>query len=483
MSRIVLGVGGGIAAYKVAALLRRFTETGHDVTVVPTAAALRFVGAPTWSALSGKPVTADVFDDVHEVRHVRLGQQADLVVVAPATADLLAKAAHGLADDLLTNVLLTAHSGVVLAPAMHTEMWQHPATVANVAALRARGVHVIEPSSGRLTGVDTGPGRMPEPEEIHAVCLEVLGAAAPASQAALAARTPPAEGPGGPDGPVGSVGSDGRDGSVGPVDLGRSDDAEGPGESVAQSVAALAASGPALYAVPESGLTGRRVVVSAGGTREALDPVRFLGNRSSGKQGYALARTAAARGAQVTLVAANVDLPDPGGVDIVRVESARDLQREVEARFEEADVIVMAAAVADFRPASYEEAKIKKSHDAGHEDDAPVIRLVRNPDILAGLVARRREEGTDSPLIVGFAAETGDAEGDVLYHARRKLAHKGCDLLAANEVGRDVTFGKDESTVHLLRADDPGDPVTVGPASKDVLADGVWDAVEGLLPR
>ena len=443
MSRIVLGVGGGIAAYKVAALLRRFTETGHDVTVVPTAAALRFVGAPTWSALSGKPVSADVFDDVHEVRHVRLGQQADLVVVAPATADLLAKAAHGLADDLLTNVLLTAHSGVVLAPAMHTEMWQHPATVANVATLRARGVRVIEPSSGRLTGVDTGPGRLPEPEEIHAVCLEVLGAQARAARAAQA----PAAGSGG----------------------------------ASESPAAEAVVGPALYAVPESALAGRRVVVSAGGTREALDPVRFLGNRSSGKQGYALARTAAARGARVTLVAANVDLPDPGGVDVVRVESARDLQREVEARFDEADVIVMAAAVADFRPASYEEAKIKKSHEAGREDDAPVIHLVRNPDILAGLVDRRRAEGTASPLIVGFAAETGDAEGDVLYHARRKLAHKGCDLLAANEVGRDVTFGKDESTVHLLRADDPGDPVTVGPATKDVLADGVWDAVEELL--
>ncbi|WP_068433591.1 bifunctional phosphopantothenoylcysteine decarboxylase/phosphopantothenate synthase [Piscicoccus intestinalis] len=487
MSRIVLGVGGGIAAYKVAALLRRFTETGHDVTVVPTAAALRFVGAPTWSALSGKPVTPDVFDDVHEVRHVRLGQQADLVVVAPATADLLAKAAHGLADDLLTNVLLTAHSGVVLAPAMHTEMWQHPATVANVATLRARGVRVIEPSSGRLTGVDTGPGRMPEPEEIHAVCLEVLGAQARAARATptppLTPTPTPAEGADGSAGPEAVQGPVGSVGTVDSVESGSTGEPGEPGESVAQSVAALAASGPALYAVPESGLAGRRVVVSAGGTREALDPVRFLGNRSSGKQGYALARTAAARGARVTLVAANVELPDLGGVDIVRVESALDLQREVDARFDGADVIVMAAAVADFRPASYEEAKIKKSHDAGHEDDAPIIHLVRNPDILAGLVARRREEGTDSPLIVGFAAETGDAEGDVLHHARRKLAHKGCDLLAANEVGRDVTFGKDESTVHLLRADDPGDPVTVGPASKDVLADGVWDAVEGLLSR
>ncbi len=434
MSRIVLGVGGGIAAYKAASLLRRFTETGHDVTVVPTAAALQFVGAPTWSALSGKPVTAAVFDDVHEVRHVRLGQESDLVVVAPATADLLAKAAHGLADDLLTNVLLTAHGPVLLAPAMHTEMWQHPATVANVALLRSRGVHVIEPASGRLTGADTGPGRMPEPEVIHDAALRVLAGRQESST------------------------------------LG---DPNAPPDT------------PALYAVPPPSLAGRRVLVSAGGTREALDPVRYLGNRSSGKQGYALAAVAAARGAQVTLVSANSALPVPEGVEVVRVESALDLQQQLQARADDADVIVMAAAVADFRPRHYTDAKIKKSHEAGHEDDAPVIELTRNPDILAGLVQWRRERGASSPVIVGFAAETGDASGDVLHHARAKLARKGCDLLVANEVGRDVTFGKDESTVHVLRSEQAGggDPVTIGPAPKAVIAAGVWDAVQALLER
>lgn len=244
--RVVLGVAGGIAAYKACELLRRLTESGHDVTVVPTATALRFVGAPTWSALSGKPVADDVWTDVHEVPHVRIGQQADLVVVAPATADLLAKAAHGLADDLLTNTLLTARCPVLFAPAMHTEMWEHAATQANVATLRERGAVVLDPAEGRLTGVDTGKGRLPEPGEIFDAAVDLL-----------------ARGD--------------RDGRH------RAD------------------------------LAGRHVLVSAGGTREYLDPVRFLGNRSSGLQGYALARTAAARGATVTLVAANTTLPDPRG--------------------------------------------------------------------------------------------------------------------------------------------------------------------------
>ncbi|MDO5711311.1 MAG: bifunctional phosphopantothenoylcysteine decarboxylase/phosphopantothenate--cysteine ligase CoaBC [Micrococcales bacterium] len=431
MSRIVLGVGGGIAAYKACSVLRHFTETGHDVTVVPTDAALHFVGAATWSALSGQPVTSAVFDDVHEVRHVRLGQEADLVVVAPATADLLAKAAHGLADDLLTNVLLTAQGRVVFAPAMHTEMWQHPATVANVATLRARGVHVMDPASGRLTGTDSGPGRLPEPEAIHAYCLKVLGE--------LASDPPPCAVP---------------------------ERSEGP-------------------------LAGLRVLISAGGTREALDPVRYLGNRSSGKQGYALAQEAAARGAGVVLVSANADssLSVPADVEVIRVESALDLQQAVGARFDEADVIVMAAAVADFRPAHYADAKMKKSHQAGRENEAPTIELVRNPDILAGLVARRAQSGMARPLIVGFAAETGDADGDVMHHARVKLARKGADLLVANEVGRDKTFGRDESTVHLLHAASPasgaGGPadVTIGPAPKIVIAGGIWDAVGALLLR
>ncbi len=282
-ARIILGVGGGIAAYKACELLRLFTESGHSVRVVPTAAALRFVGPPTWAALSGQPVAEDVWSDVHEVPHVRLGQQADLVVVAPATADLLAKAAHGLADDLLTNTLLTARCPVLLAPAMHTEMWEHPATVANVATLRARGVRVIEPAVGRLTGVDTGKGRLPDPAEIFAVARRTLarGAAAPAD------------------------------------------------------------------------LTGRHVVVTAGGTREPLDPVRFLGNRSSGKQGYAFARSAVARGARVTLISANVALPDPAGADLIRVGSTMELREATLKAATDADAVVMAAAPADFRPATY----------------------------------------------------------------------------------------------------------------------------------
>lgn len=398
---VVLGVAGGIAAYKAASLLRLLTEGGHRVRVVPTRAALKFVGAPTWAALSGQPVATDVWDDVHEVPHVRLGRQADLVVVAPATADLLAKAAHGLADDLLTNTLLTATCPVLLAPAMHTEMWQHPATVANVALLREHGVHVLEPAVGRLTGADTGPGRLPEPDEIHAAALALLEAA--------------------------------------------------PGPSSAGDLA------------------GRHVVVSAGGTREPLDPVRFLGNRSSGKQGYALARTAAARGARVSLVAANAELPDPAGVDVVRVGSALELQQAVTALAGEADVVVMAAAVADFRPAEVAEHKIKKQDGT---DDAPTITLVRNPDVLADLAAHRRRPGQ---VVVGFAAETGDEHGDVLTHARAKLARKGCDLLVVNEVGAGKAFGTDDNTVTLLTAD--GGATRVGPASKDRVADAVWDAV------
>jgi len=408
--RVLLGVTGGIAAYKACALLRRFTETGHEVTVVPTAAALNFVGEATWAALSGRPVATDVWSRAHEVPHVRLGQQADLVVVAPATADLLARAAHGLADDLLTNVLLTARCPVVLAPAMHTEMWLHPATAANVALLRERGVHVMDPASGRLTGTDTGPGRLPEPEEIHEYALAVASGSAPAAR---------------------------------PHDL-----------------------------------AGHHVVVTAGGTREPLDPVRYLGNRSSGKQGYALARVAAERGARVTLVS-TASLPAPAGVDVVPVETALEMEAEVTRLAETADVVVMAAAVADFRPRDYAPAKIKKEHGPG-DPEAPELVLVRNPDILAGLVQRRA--GRARPVLVGFAAETGDRTGSVLDLARAKLERKGCDLLVANEVGRDRTFGADESTVHLLRPGG-GEPRTVGPASKVEVASAVWDEVVALLER
>ena len=423
MARIVLGVSGGIAAYKACSLLRLFTESGHDVTVVPTEAALRFVGTPTWEALSGKPVHTDVWSEITEVPHVRLGQHADLVVVAPATADLLAKAAHGLAGDLLTTVLLTARCPVVMAPAMHTEMWDHPATQANVETLTERGVHVIPPASGRLTGADTGPGRLPEPEELYAVCERILahGATAPS----------PASQPGG-----------------------------------------IPASGGAQP------LAGRTVVVSAGGTREPLDPVRFLGNRSSGKQGYALAEVAARRGAEVVLVAANSSLAAPEGVKVVPVQTALELQEAVVEAARSADVVVMAAAVADFRPAHYADAKIKKTHDPAVPDAAPTIELVRNADVLAGLVEERGDDA--SPVIVGFAAETGDAEGSVLDHGRAKLARKGCDLLVVNEVGVDKTFGHDDNTVHILRQGS-GHVVDVGPASKTEVAAAVWDAVQEIL--
>ena len=458
--RVVLGVSGGIAAYKAASLLRRFTESGHDVTVVPTEAALQFVGAPTWAALSGHPVATDVWTAVDRVPHVRIGQDADLVVVAPATADLLAKAATGQAGDLLTATLLTARCPVVFAPAMHTEMWLHPATQANVATLRSRGAHVIEPSSGRLTGADTGPGRLPEPEDLYAACLAVVAAADPAVRAEAAG-----------DDPHGDV-LDEMQNFVGT----RYD-----AMVMVHLKAVLRGEGGDV----RGDLRGVRVLVTAGGTREALDPVRYLGNRSSGKQGVALAQVAAARGAEVTLVACNLSAAvggsgSGGAIRVVPVESALDLQAAVTTACADVDVVVMCAAVADFRPKHYVETKIKKTHAAdGSDDSAPVIELVRNPDILAGLVVGRGAAAR--PIIVGFAAETGDETGSVVELARVKLARKGCDLLVANEVGATKTFGEDTNTVHLLFAD--GRPVvTVGPATKSDVAAAVWDGIQVLLP-
>ena len=373
------------------------------MTVVPTAAALEFVGAATWAALSGKPVSSDVWTDVHEVPHVRIGQQADLVVVAPATADLLAKAAHGLADDLLTNTLLTARCPVVYAPAMHTEMWEHAVTQANVALLRERGAVVLEPAEGRLTGKDTGKGRLPEPAEIFEVCLEVLA-----------------------------------------------------------------------RGVEQPDLVGLHVVVSAGGTREHLDPVRFLGNRSSGLQGYALARAAVARGAQVTLVAANVALPDPAGAKVVRVVSTAELHSEVVAAAASADAVVMAAAPADFRPVTVSESKIKKSDDGS----APSIDLVQNADILHEISTQRAHPGS---VIVGFAAETGDADHDVLDLARAKLARKGCDLLVVNDVSGGAVFGSPDNEAVIIGAD--GTSVDVPRGTKAALAHEIWDQVALRLAR
>jgi len=399
--KVVLGVAGGVAAYKAVELLRQLTETGHDVRVVPTASALEFVGAPTWAALSGKPVTASTWDDVHQVPHVRIGQEADLVIVAPATANLLAKAAYGLADDLLTNVLLTARCPVMLVPAMHTEMWEHAATQANVATLRGRGVLVVEPAVGRLTGADSGKGRLPEPEELALLCQRLL--------------------------------------ARGSADL---------------------------------DLTGRRVVVSSGGTREYVDPVRFLGNRSSGRQGHALARAAVARGAEVVLVSSS-GLPDPAGVKVVSVVSALEMHDAVLAESASADAVVMAAAVADYRPVERLTTKRKKTATLSMD-------LVPTPDILAALVAARRA----GQVLVGFAAETGDDHADVLTHGREKLARKGCDLLVVNEVGEDghpTGFEGHNNAATVLGAE--GSSVDVPLGSKDALADVVWDLVVTRLTR
>jgi phosphopantothenoylcysteine decarboxylase/phosphopantothenate--cysteine ligase len=401
-SRVVLGVGAGIAAYKSCELLRLLTESGHHVRVVPTPDALRFVGEATWAALSGQPVTTDAWTGVSDVPHVRIGQTADLVLVAPATADLLARAAAGMAGDLLTATLLTARCPVLYAPAMHTEMWEHPATRANVALLRRRGAVVIEPAAGRLTGQDSGPGRLPEPDAIFAVATRLL------ARGALA-----------PD------------------------------------------------------LAGRRVVVSAGGTREEIDPVRFIGNWSTGTQGYALASTAAARGAEVIVVAANVALPDPAGVKVTRVVSAREMHDAVQAAAGDgsgdghgADAVVMAAAVADYRPAARSPAKIKKD---GRPPEP--IELTENPDILAGLAAVRKAQ----QVLVGFAAETDTSpEG-----ARAKLARKGCDLLVVNPVGNGLGFGTPDNEAVVYGADGTVTPIPRGP--KEALADVVWDLVAARL--
>jgi phosphopantothenoylcysteine decarboxylase/phosphopantothenate--cysteine ligase len=396
---VVLGVAGGIAAYKACEVLRGLTEAGCDVTVVPTSSALKFVGEATWAALSGKPVSTTVWRGVHAVPHVRLGKSADLVLVVPATADLMARATHGLADDLLTNTLLTATCPIMMAPAMHTEMWQHPATQANVHALRDRGVLVLDPAVGRLTGADSGAGRLPDPPAIVAAALDVLRR------------------------------------------------------------------GVAI----NHDLSGQHIVISAGGTREAWDPVRYIGNISSGRQGIALARTALSRGATVTLVVGAVDTDLPAGARIVHVESAQELASAMSTETASADIVVMAAAVADFRPTEAGNHKVKRS------DAAPnvTLELVQNPDILAGLVSARG--GAASPLIVGFAAETGDESHTPLHYGREKFARKGCDVLVVNDVSEGKVFGKAENEVVILARD--GSETPVARADKATIADAIWDVV------
>ncbi|NUL60986.1 bifunctional phosphopantothenoylcysteine decarboxylase/phosphopantothenate--cysteine ligase CoaBC [Brevibacterium luteolum] len=389
---IVVGVSGGIAAYKACHVVRALRELGHAVKVVPTDSALTFVGAATWEALSGQPVQTSVFERIDEVEHIRIGQHADLVLIAPATADLIARLRAGRADDLLTATVISTTAPVVLAPAMHTEMWLNPATADNVAVLRERGVHVIEPASGRLTGADSGPGRLPEPEDIVTAALDVHRT-----------RTSGTE--------------------------------------------------------TEAALTGRRVLVTAGGTREPLDPVRFLGNRSSGKQGIALARAAAGLGADVTLIAANVEdrllegLSDR--ITVTGIETTAELQHAAQAAQPDADIIIMCAAVADYRPAETAEHKMKKSGDSGL-----TIELVQNPDILAGLVDTRAAGQT----IIGFAAETGSPDASAEELAQQKLLRKGCDMLVLNDVSAGQAFDRDDNNLVVYEriTADPSQGETAG---------------------
>lgn len=394
---VVVGVAGGIAAYKACHLIRNFKEGGNDVRVIPTEAALNFVGAATFEALSGNPVDTGVFTRVDEVQHVRLGQEADLIVVAPATADLFARVAAGRADDLLASTILVATCPVVLAPAMHTEMWLNAATQANVDTLRSRGITVLEPAHGRLTGKDTGPGRLPEPEVI-----------------AELARTALETGP-----------------------FGRE-------------------------------LVDKHVLISAGGTQENIDPVRYIGNRSSGKQGFALGDIAAQRGAKVTIVAGNtVELEAPSGAEVVRVRSTREMEAAMRERAADADVIVMAAAVADYRPEKEADKKLKK----GASDDAlSTIHLTENPDILRGLV-EMRDAGQTQATIVGFAAETDNE----LENGRAKLARKGADMLMLNSVAGGSVFGQANNSGWFLSADGGVEEIPDG--SKHVVAARIWDAI------
>lgn len=393
--RVIIGIGGGIAAYKAAMLLRLFSKAGHEVVAIPTEAALKFIGQPTLEALSGNPVSVDVFDRVPEVNHVRQAEKADAVIIAPATADLMARLASGRADDLLSATVLTTYAPVILAPAMHTQMWEHPATRSNVKTLRGFGYHIIEPAVGRLTGPGSGIGRLPEPDDIFAQAQAILG-----------------------------------------WDVDEATPADVP-------------------------LSGRRVVVTAGGTRENLDPVRFLGNRSSGKQGFALARAAKQLGASVHLIAAHVEVELPTGLDTVtHVSSARELREATLVAAQGADVVIMAAAVADFRPADYADFKIKKTDDPGQD---PVIHLVRNPDILRELVEHRSANRETGPqLIVGFAAETGDESASPLDYGRAKLARKGCDYLAVNTVSATQGFGTEVNTLTILSANGVEPLVTQG---------------------
>ena len=397
---VVVGVAGGIAAFKALEVIRLLAESGLNVQVVPTLSALRFIGEASFAALSGNPVASDVWSDVHNVPHIQIARSASAIVIVPATADLLARAASGRADDLLTATILTATCPVIYCPAMHTEMWDNAATVANVETLRSRGAVVLEPAVGRLTGADSGKGRLPDPAAIAAMVHHAV-----------------------------SVGI-------------------------------------------KADLAGKHVVVTAGGTREAIDPVRFIGNRSSGRQGYALAAVAALRGAQVTLISANSQLAPPAGVDVIHVVSTADMQNALYEYAPKADVVVMAAAVSDFRPVSPSLTKLKKS-----QVSQPAVELVHNPDLLTELVANRKS----GQLIIGFAAETGDTHADVITYGQQKLTAKGCDALVINSVADGKGFESPHNAVTIVQPN--AEPVEIPLTTKELVAETVWHVVTSLLSR
>ncbi len=382
---LILGVGGGISAYKSAELLRRLQDIGFGVTVIPTRSSLNFVGTATWEALSGRPVNSNLWNNVHEVPHIKAARKTDLIVVAPATADLLAKIANGLADDLLTNIILAATAPIVFIPAMHPEMWSNPATIANVKTLRARGALVVEPDEGRMTGEDFGVGRYPE---IPRVISEI-----------------------------------------------------------------------SAFVELKSDLLGRKVLITAGGTREAIDPVRFIGNRSSGKQGFALAKAARNRGAQVVLIAANVELEDLPGVRVIRVESTAEMQKILEFEFPNCEILAMAAAVADAKPKVLSVGKLKKSQLEN-------IELETNPDLLAGMA----ETKLDNQIIIAFAAETGDVD---ISAAAKKLSYKGADFLFLNNVSDGAIFGSQETAGYIVNKN--GSSIKCEKQGKDTLANLLLD--------
>jgi len=438
--RIVVGVSGSISAYKATFIIRQLRAAGHEVKVVASAAALKFIGESTLAALSGAPVASQLFSDAGAVEHVAIAEWAQLLLIAPASADLIAKLAVGRADDMLTTMALTTTAPIVISPAMHTQMWQHPATVANVETLRVRGVKVIEPASGRLTGKDSGPGRLPEPEQIVAQALEFLRQ----SEHSKAASN------GGGAQVVDAVQNQGE-GQLNRGQLSQDGPSQDQLSSDRHQLGPDAPSQDHLSPDRLKDLAGKHFVISAGGTREAIDPVRFLGNRSSGLQGTALARAAVERGAHVTLVAANIEaallaqLPEQ--VEVVKVVSALQLRDAVHEAGRSAQVIIMCAAVADFRPKTYAGFKLKKSTDSGETDKSYTLELVENPDILAGLASQRLNEGQ---VIVGFAAETGDEHTSALEYGRRKALKKGADLLAVNTVGATSGFGDVANEIHVL---------------------------------